>query len=187
MVVSTRLKGVTSKKIMWILLENKNNTGGRTHTDWKGCQTLSKMDHNKIIRLINSKLIPSYCNNNNNATANKVYMREVRLKTWWGTYLLTCMSVYYLYLIPAWYCTQGEAFYSKVIFAINNTTCSGPPIRHPVFLPDFNKIWVFSTDFHWSLQCQISWKFVQWDMHWYMRTDMTNIMSVFCDYRDAPE
>jgi len=33
MVVSTRLKGVTSKKIMLILLENKNNTGGRTHTD----------------------------------------------------------------------------------------------------------------------------------------------------------
>lgn len=38
------------------------------------------MDHNKIIRLINSKLIPYY-NNSNNATANKVYMQEVGLAT----------------------------------------------------------------------------------------------------------
>ena len=47
----------------------------------------TQMKHNKIIKLINSKLISSYWNNNNNAPANKVYTLNVMLTTRWATYM----------------------------------------------------------------------------------------------------
>ena len=37
----------------------------------------------------------------------------------------------------------------------------GPQVEYPEFLSDFNEIWMFSTDFHRSLQYQISRKSVQ--------------------------
>jgi len=38
-------------------------------------------------------------------------------------------------------------------------------------MPDVNKIIIFSTDFHFSLQYQISRKPGQWGPRWYTRTD----------------
>jgi hypothetical protein len=62
-------------------------------------------------------------------------------------------------------------------------------------MPDFNQIWIFSTDFHRSPQYQISRKFVQWEPLCYMRTDrrkdrrkdMTKVISVLPDYADMPK
>ena len=38
-------------------------------------------------------------------------------------------------------------------------------------MSDFNEIWSLSTDFHESLQCQISRKSAQWELRWCVRTD----------------
>jgi len=44
-------------------------------------------------------------------------------------------------------------------------------VNSPIFLPNFNQIWFFLTDFHTSPQYQISWKYIQWKLCWYTRTD----------------
>jgi hypothetical protein len=49
-----------------------------------------------------------------------------------------------------------------------NKTYLGLHVQHPIFLPDFNQIWNFSTDFHVSSQYQISQKYVQCEPHSYM-------------------
>ena len=39
----------------------------------------------------------------------------------------------------------------------------GLHVKFPIFMPDFNQIWDFSTYFHVSPQHQISLKSVQWE------------------------
>jgi hypothetical protein len=39
------------------------------------------------------------------------------------------------------------------------------------FLPDFNQIWIFSTDFLEMLKCRISWNSFQWEQSYFTRTD----------------
>lgn len=39
------------------------------------------------------------------------------------------------------------------------------------FLSDLNQTWIFFTHFHNSLQYQMSWKYVQWELCWYMMTE----------------
>jgi len=50
-------------------------------------------------------------------------------------------------------------------------------------MPDVNKILILTTDFRIILKYQISWKFVQWDSSFSMRTDRqtdtTNLIVVF--------
>jgi len=84
----------------------------------------------------------------------------------------------------------------------------GLNVRCPIFLVDFNQIWIFSTYFRESYECQISRKFIQWEPPWYIRTDRltylrklrgalrdyvnaakkrltyTNVMSVWLSVRD---
>jgi hypothetical protein len=49
---------------------------------------------------------------------------------------------------------QGEIF-SKV--------CTDPHVKYSLFLPDINKIWLFSTYFRKTLEYQISRKSVHWE------------------------
>jgi len=46
----------------------------------------------------------------------------------------------------------------------NNERCLVLGVNGPIFLPDLNQIYGFSTDFRKGLQYKISWKFVQWEM-----------------------
>ena len=59
-------------------------------------------------------------------------------------------------------------------------------------MSDFNEIWSLSTDFHESLQCQISRKSAQWELRWCVRTDRGmdrhdegNKRLFFCDLREG--
>jgi len=54
-----------------------------------------------------------------------------------------------------------DSAFTAIYFTGNNKTYSGLHVRHLTILPDFNKIWVFLTDFHKSPQYQLSWNSVQ--------------------------
>ena len=68
----------------------------------------------------------------------------------------------------------------------NNRTYLVLHVEHPKFLSDFNHIWIIRTDFHNSLQYQISRKSNLWEPHWYnlmdWRTDMMKLIEVFREY-----
>ena len=59
----------------------------------------------------------------------------------------------------------------RFIVAGNNKTCFALYGKCPIFLSNFNQIWIVLTGFHVNPQYQISRKSVQWRLHWYMQTD----------------
>ena len=44
-------------------------------------------------------------------------------------------------------------------------------VKYPLLLSNFNEAWTFSADFRKILNCQISWKFYQWEPSCSMRID----------------
>jgi hypothetical protein len=65
----------------------------------------------------------------------------------------------------------------------------GVHVKYPLFLPDFNETWVFSTDFRKILIFRISWKSAQWEpscsMRTAVRTDMTKLIVDFRSFAKA--
>ena len=51
-----------------------------------------------------------------------------------------------------------------------------------VTLSDFNKTWIFSTDFWKKLNHQISWKSIQWELCCSMQTDMTKLIVTLLNF-----
>ena len=44
-------------------------------------------------------------------------------------------------------------------------------MKSPIFLTNFDQIWISSTDFHRCPQYQISQKSVHWQLRWCMQTE----------------
>jgi hypothetical protein len=47
----------------------------------------------------------------------------------------------------------------------------GLHVKYPLFLSDFNKIWIFTSDFRKVLKYQIAWNSFQWEPSYFVRTD----------------
>jgi hypothetical protein len=65
-------------------------------------------------------------------------------------------------------------FYGALTSPVNNKTCMYA--KCPMFMPDFNQLWISSINFHKSSQYQISWVYVLWEPCWYMRTDIMKLV-----------
>ena len=67
----------------------------------------------------------------------------------------------------------------------------GLHVKYPLFLSDFNDIWIFSTDIWKILKYQISWISAQWVLSCSMltdgRTDMTKQTVIFRNIANAPK
>jgi hypothetical protein len=64
-------------------------------------------------------------------------------------------------------------------------------VKYPLFLSDFNEIWIFSTDFRRSLKYEVSLKSVKWEPSYVMptegQTDMTKLIVAFRNFANAPK
>jgi len=73
------------------------------------------------------------------------------------------------------YCCRRKATMSPFCIVSVNTTVNDDlmavscrrktclHVKFPMFLPDFNQIWIFATNFHRSPQYQVSRKSFQWE------------------------
>ena len=71
-------------------------------------------------------------------------------------------------------------------------------VQYPLFLSDFNGLWIFSTDFRKKLKFQVTSKSVQWEPSCSLRTDgrpdgqtwhddMTKLIVAFRNFANAPK
>ena len=82
-----------------------------------------------------------------------------------------------------------KCFYGKFSLPAKIKLYLGLHIMCPIFLSNFNQTWNFSRHSHESPQYQISWKFVERELHWpcgNRRTDTTKLNGAFCDYVNVP-
>jgi hypothetical protein len=96
-----------------------------------------------------------------------------------------------------WYCFGRRKRFCDDNFASSNETCFSYMFQLSLCLPDFSKVWVFSTGWHRSLQYQILRKFIQWELCWYMWRDeqadgqrdgwtvMMRVTGAFLDFANA--
>jgi hypothetical protein len=66
---------------------------------------------------------------------------------------------------------SSTVLFWQIYVAGSNKTYLSLHVECPIFLLDFNQIFIFSTDFHRSFQYQVSRKFVEWEPRWYMMTE----------------
>ena len=80
--------------------------------------------------------------------------------------------------------------HSKISWAKYDPKCILIFRKHPLFLSDFNKIWVFSTDIRKILKHQTSKKLAQWEPSCSTRTErqtgMTKLIVSFRNFARSP-
>jgi hypothetical protein len=98
-------------------------------------------------------------------------------RNFWKTFL----SIKYIYFLYNYYLKyflcweQFNGILSKCTYVFMYT----------VFLSDLNETWIISTDFRDMSRSQISWKSVQWDPSFFMRTDrQKDVMNLIVAYRN---
>jgi len=64
---------------------------------------------------------------------------------------------------------------------------SFPQVQYPLFLPDFNEAWIFSTVPRKIFKYQISWIYVQWEPICSMRSEMTKLIVTSRNFADSPK
>jgi hypothetical protein len=75
----------------------------------------------------------------------------------------------------------------RVYMAGNNTTYFGLHVMCPVFLSNFNQIWIFSTDFLKSPRIRFNGNLSSESRSdTYLQTDVTKLIGAFRDYANAP-
>jgi hypothetical protein len=63
---------------------------------------------------------------------------------------------------------RRERFYGDLMSPATIKGVQGLKVKCPMFLPDYNQILSFSTDFHRSPQYQVSRKGTHWELCWYI-------------------
>jgi hypothetical protein len=79
-------------------------------------------------------------------------------------------------------CAELSEIWSKMHIGLH--------VMYLLFLPNFNRTWIFLTDFRKILKYKISWKSIQWEPSCSMRTDrrtyMTKLIVDYRNFADAP-
>jgi hypothetical protein len=75
--------------------------------------------------------------------------------------------------------TVWHYFSQRAVNIPGDDTLSRLFINFPIFLPDFNQIWIFWTDFNESPQYQISRTSDQWEPRRWMQTEMRKLTGAF--------
>lgn len=72
-----------------------------------------------------------------------------------------------------WKCNNEYSLYHCAILHLW-WICFQQHIKSPIFLLDFNQIWILLTNCHSGIQYEISQKFTQWELSWCRQTDKAN-------------
>ena len=81
--------------------------------------------------------------------------------------------------------TVRHHFSQRAVNIPGNDAYSRLVINFPIFLPDYNQIWILLTDFNESPQYQISRTSDQWEPRRWMQTEMRKLTGAFRDYANA--
>ena len=85
---------------------------------------------------------------------------------------IKCILWFCLHILSETFLIQGE--FSELL----SQKYISLHIKYPLFLQDFNKPWIFQSDFRKIHKYKISWKSVQWKPSCSMRTDMTALCAI---------
>jgi hypothetical protein len=91
--------------------------------------------------------------------------------------ILSCLNLE-IYLVLGKYFNRADTLSVK---ESNNRMYLCLHVKCPIFLPNYNQIWNSLTDVHKSPKCQILQMYVQWNMHWWVQTDMMKVVGIDCE------
>jgi hypothetical protein len=115
------------------------------------CNTQAPHSHNWPARL--NKIVPYYF------ISDTIFLKKKKLLNIKYVVLFSLQILFEKFLILR----RNELDMIKMFICLH--------VNYPLFLSDFNEVGSFSTDFWKVLKYQISWKSVQWEPSYSMRTD----------------
>ena len=94
------------------------------------------------------------------------------------------LNIKYVFRISLQFCLKNPILIRTERGEIKNVHIQH--VQYSLFLSDFNKTWIFWTDFRKILKCQVSWKSDHWEPSCSMRTD-GQIIVAFRNFAKAPK